>query len=178
MTDEGNNIWSYDFAERSGVTLDDNVTYVVTFKAEWEFEWDFDQVTCELIIGNDCFGDMAYLTGEKLEDASYTGTTAYIAEWVNADPDVYATPVRVTSEGGVNGELLPKGETFSSLFCTFVERYSLGIDDSIPLNGKTQKQTVDDLAKTLGLTDEERDRALKEMGFTEQDGNWVRSSEP
>ena len=117
---------------------------------------------------------MVYLTGEKLEDEYFP----YIAEWINADPAVYATPVRVTSEGNVNGELLPKGETFYSLFCTFVDRYSMGIDDSIPLNGKTQKQTVDDLAKTLGLTEEERDRALKETGFTEKNGSWERSSAP
>ena len=177
MTDEGNNIWSYDFSANN-FTLDDNETYIITFSAYWglDFSTSFgkDYRTFDLIIGKDCFGDMVYLTGEKLEDEYFP----YIAEWINADPAVYATPVRVTSEGNVNGELLPKGETFYSLFCTFVDRYSMGIDDSIPLNGKTQKQTVDDLAKTLGLTEEERDRALKETGFTEKNGSWERSSAP
>ena len=174
MTDEGNNIWSYDFAAYNDLTLDDNETYIITFTT-YGTTFDFDKlfVTFDLIIGNDCFGDMAYLTGEKIEDETFT---PYIAEWVNADPAVYATPVRITSEGDVNGEVLPKGKTFYSLYCAFLDRYSMGIDNTIQLQGKTQKQTVDDLAKTLGLTDEERDRALKEMGFTQQDGIWVRSS--
>ena len=180
MTDEGNNIWSYDFA--GGHTLDDNVTYLVTFKAEWDFEWDYDQVTFELIVGNDCFGDMAYLTGEKLENASYTDTTAYIAEWVNADPDVYATPVRITSRDNVIGEVLPKDETFYSKYCKYLKQYSY-IDDKKKYNyidaehveEKSDKQKIDEVAKTLGLTEEERDRALKEVGFTEKDGAWVRS---
>lgn len=173
MTDEGNNIWSYDFAAYNDLTLDDNETYIITFTT-YGTTFDFDKlfVTFDLIIGNDCFGDMAYLTGEKIEDETFT---PYIAEWVNADPAVYATPVRITSDGNVNGELLIKGETFYSKFCTFLDRYSMGIDDTIPIGGKTQKQTVDDLAKKLGLTDEERDRAIKEAGFVEQDGDLVRS---
>ena len=129
MTDEGNNIWSYDIAEKGaqyGFTLDDNSPYAVIFSADW------GRQSCDLIIGNDCLGDMAYLTGGKIEDGSYAGTPAYIAEWVNADPAVYATPVRITSDGNVNGELLIKGETFYSKFCSFVKRYSMGIDDNIP----------------------------------------------
>ena len=59
-----------------------------------------------------------------------------------------------------------------------INKTGMNFDDSIPLNGKTQKQTVDDLAKTLGLTEEERDRALKETGFTEKNGSWERSSAP
>ena len=44
-------------------------------------------------------------------------------------------------------------------------------------NGKTLKQPADDLAKTLGLTKEERDRAIREAGFTEQGGDLVRSDD-
>ena len=175
MTDEGNNIWSYDIAEKGaqyGFTLDDNSPYAVIFSA------DCGRQSCDLIIGNDCLGDMAYLTGGSVENPVDSNKSCDIAEWVNADPAVYATPVRINSEGNVKGEVLPKDETFYSKFCSFLDRYSMGIDDNIPIGGKTQKQTVDDLAKTLGLTDEERDRALKEMGFTEQDGTWVRSTVP
>lgn len=175
MTDEGDNIWSYDFSAHYAFAPDNNETYIIEFST---FDTDFvssdDFRTFDLIIGNDCLGDMAYLTGRRLE-ATFD---PYIAEWVNADPAVYATPVRITSDGNVNGEVLPKGETLYSLFCAFLKPYSMGIDDTVPLNGKTQKQMVYDLAKTLGLTDEERDRALKEMGFEEQDGNWIRSADP
>ena len=97
MTDEGNNIWSYDIAQY-GFTLDDNSSYGVFFAADWENQ------TCELTIGNDCLGDMAYLTGEKVENPVDPDIICDIAEWVNADPAVYATPVQGTSTGNVTSK--------------------------------------------------------------------------
>ena len=165
MTDEGNNIWSYDIAEK-GYTIDDSSSYGVIFSADW------DRQSCDLIIGNDCLGDMAYLTGESVENPVDPNKTCDIAEWVNADSAVYATPVKVTSLGNVIGEVLPKNETFYSMYCDFLNG---GIDRAIKENGKSAKQTADDVAKTLGLSKGERDRALKEADITEQDGGLARS---
>lgn len=171
MHNEGNNIWSCDL----GITLDDNQTYTISFHSiDTALDLEKDFTTCELIIGNDCFGDMVYLTGGKVEDISFSSKEDYIVEWVNADPSVYATIVRITSSDNVIGELLPKGDTFYSMFCRYLHRYSYIDDNSLP-NEKSDKQTIEEVAKTLGLTDEERDRALREAGFTEKDGAWIRS---
>ena len=171
MTDEGNNIWSYDIAEKGaqyGFTLDDNSSYGVIFSADWERQ------SCDLIIGNDCLGDMAYLTGGSVENPVDSNKSCDIAEWVNADPAVYATPVLVTSLGNVIGETLFKGETFYSTYCAFLES---GIDNAVKYSGKTAIETVDDFAKTLGLSKEERDRAFKEADITEQGDVLVRSGD-
>ena len=172
MTDEGNNIWSYDIAEagaRNGFTLDDNSNYVIRFSADW----DSERESYELFIGNDCLGDIAYLTGESVENYYLPARTSYIAEWVNSDPAVYATPVRITSTGNVIGEVLFKGDTFYSTYCAFVG--SGNIDWASMYYDYNLKETAEAVAKKLGLTEAERDRALKEAGFTEQDGNLVRS---
>ena len=168
MTDEGNNIWSYDIAQY-GFTLDDNSSYEVIFSADWKNQ------SYDLIIGNDCLGDMAYLTGGSVENPVDPYKICDIAEWVNADPAVYATPVQVTLTGNVIGETLFKSETFYSTYCGFLENT---IDRVIEYNGKTAKETADDVAKTLGLSKEERDRAFKETDITEQDGDLTRSGVP
>ena len=170
MTDEGNNIWSYDIAEKGaqyGFTLDDNSPYAVIFSADW------GRQSCDLIIGNDCLGDMAYLTGGSVENPVDSNKSCDIAEWVNADPAVYATPVLVTTLGNVIGETLFKGDTFYSTYCAFVG--SGNIDWASMYYDYNLKETAEAVAKKLGLTEAERDRALKEAGFTEQDGNLVRS---
>ena len=118
---------------------------------------------------------MAYLTGGSVENPVDSNKICDIAEWVNADPAVYATPVQVTLTGNVIGETLFKGETFYSTYCAFLENT---IDSVIKYNGKTAKETADDVAKTLGLSKEERDRAFKETDITEQDGDLTRSGVP
>ena len=149
MTDEGNNIWSYDIAEKGaqyGFTLDDNSPYAVIFSADW------GRQSCDLIIGNDCLGDMAYLTGGSVENPVDSNKSCDIAEWVNADPAVYATPVLVTTLGNVIGETLFKGDTFYSTYRAFLEN---NFDNAIKYSGKNAKETADDVAKTLGLSNEE-----------------------
>ena len=184
MTDEGNNIWSFDLAEKCaerGFALDDNASYMIIFSADsdvwdtYEDYWYNHVESFSLIFGNDCFGDMAYLTGGTIENAVDSDRTSYIAEWVNADPAVYATPVTVTASGNVIGEVLPKGETFYATYCRFLDS---NIDYASKLSGRTGKQTADDLAKTLGLTRKERDRAFKELGFKVKNGVLVRTAVP
>ena len=172
MTDEGNNIWSFDLAGR-GYTLDDNSSYGIIFTADW------GRQSYDLIIGNDCLGDMAYLTGGSVENPVDSNKICDIAEWVNADPAVYATPVLITSMGNVTGETLYKGDTFYSTYCAFLkDKGKSGIENVSKYNGKSPKQTADDVAKTLGLSKEERDRAFKEAGITEQDGDLIQSGVP
>ena len=168
MTNEGNNIWSYDIAEKSaqyGYTLYDNASYRIIFST------DTGEQAFDLVIGNDCYGDMAYLTGGSLENPVDSDKTVNIAEWVNADPAVYATPVTITSTGNIIGEVPPKGETLYSMYCDFLDR---GFNSYYESNGKTAKQNADDLAKKLGLTKEDRDRAFKDECITEQNGELVR----
>ena len=157
MTDEGNNIWSFDFAEKN-YELEDGAHYGVIVTADWGTQ------TCDLIFGKECFGDMIYMTGEMVENTVDASKRSYIIEWVNADPKKYATPVCVTSIGNVIGEVLWEGQTLYDCYADFVSRSDLS---EIPnYNGKTLRQTLDDMADALGLPEEEKLRAWKENGIT------------
>ena len=107
---------------------------------------------------------MIYMTGEMVENTVDASKRSYIIEWVNADPKKYATPVCVTSIGNVIGEVLWEGQTLYDCYADFVSRSDLS---EIPnYNGKTLRQTLDDMADALGLPEEEKLRAWKENGIT------------
>lgn len=152
MTNEGNNLWSYDFDEK-GITLEPNKQYGCIFTADWGVH------TCDLIIGTECLGDTAYCTGIRVENNVDANKKSYYVKWKNADSTKYAPPLCVTSIGNVVGEALWEGTTEYDLLLDFIMS---GLKYALKFNGKTAQQTIDDVAKDLGLSQEDVDRALAE----------------
>lgn len=167
MTDEGNGIWSFDL-DAKGITLDLSNAYGVIFTADWGLQ------TCDLIIGSDCLGDIAYCPGSDVENNVDSNKTSRIVKWANADPDIYGNPVCITAIGNVIGNAYWPGDSAYSMFVRFLSSTGRdGIDNAVKFNGKTVQQTIDDTAKALGLSAEEVDMAIDESG---RDFDWSGTS--
>ena len=147
MTDEGNNTWSYDLADK-GFNLDSSNSYGCIFTADWGMQ------TCDLILGSACIGDTAYCTGTTVENNVDSNKSSFVVKWKNADQSKYSNPVQITSTGKVIGEAYWPGETAESVFTKFLtsDNAKENLSNAIKYNGKTVQQTVDDSAAALGLS--------------------------
>ena len=147
MTDEGNNTWSYDLADK-GFNLDSSNSYGCIFTADWGMQ------TCDLILGSACIGDTAYCTGTTVENNVDSNKSSFVVKWKNADQSKYSNPVQITSTGKVIGEAYWPGETAESVFTKFLtsDNAKENLSNDIKYNGKTVQQTVDDSAAALGLS--------------------------
>ena len=162
MRDEGDNIWSFDLAEKQilNYMFRDGKSYGIIFTDDWGYQ------TTNLIIGSECVGDLSYMTGEVEENSIDCTRKDHVAEWVNADPQTYGVPLCITSLGNIIGETLFKGETEYSMYCHFLQ--SEGPDsilNAVKYTGKTKQEIADYTARELGLTEEEKQRAFRETGF-------------
>lgn len=160
MTNEGNNVWSFDFSEK-GIELDSRKQYGLIFTTDWENQ------TCDLIFSTECLGDMVYCDGRRVENSIDSNKNSLITEWVNADRSKYAPPVCITSSGNVIGEAYWTGETAYSLFVAFLTNkdYYRGLDWIIKFSGMSARETAEHVAEGLGLSDDEFDRAVEEAGI-------------
>ena len=147
MTDEGNNTWSYDLADK-GFNLDSSNSYGCIFTADWGMQ------TCDLFLGSACIGDTAYCTGTTVENNVDSNKSSFVVKWKNADQSKYSNPVQITSTGKVIGEAYWPGETAESVFTKFLtsDNAKENLSNAIKYNGKTVQQTVDDSAAALGLS--------------------------
>ena len=143
MTDEGGGIWSYNF-ENAGFSLDSNRNYSCIFTADWGIQ------TCDLIMGPEVMGDTAYCTGEMVENAVDSNKKSYIVKW---DSGYYGNPVCITSIGNLIGDTYWQGEDAVSVFYRFICTTGVSsIKNATKFNGKTEQQTIDDVAAKLGLS--------------------------
>ncbi len=168
MTDEGDNIWSFDLAAK-GFELDDSKEYGVIFTADWSTQ------TCDLIFGSACLGDLAYLDGGNIvENNLDSNKHSYYVEWANADRSTYAPPVAITSIGNVIGEAYWKGETPYGMFCNFLKSEGNdGIRNAAVFREEPMSQIADETAAKLGLTKEQQLQAYEETGFDPDANNPV-----
>lgn len=160
MTNEGDNVWSFDFSDK-GIQLDSRRQYGLIFTADWNIQ------TCDLIFSTECLGDMAYCDGRRTENAVDYNKNSLITEWVNADRSKYAPPISITSMGNVIGEAYWADENAYSLFMEFLtdeDDYS-GLGWIIKFSGMSARETAEHVAEGLGLSDEEFDRAVEEAGI-------------
>lgn len=159
MTDEGNNIWSFDFDQKY-ITLDPDKQYGIIFTADW------NQQTCDIIFDTSCLGDIAFCPGDLVEnnvDSSYR--KSLWVWWNNADPSKCAPPLCITSIGNLIGYVLWDGQTKYSILVDFIKSDGKdGLKNALKYNEKTCQQTIDDLAGWLGLTDDDVKRAIAESG--------------
>ena len=143
MTDEGGGIWSFDL-EKAGLSLDSNRNYGCIFTADWGVQ------TCELIIGPRSMGDTAYCTGETVENRVDSNKKSYIVKWRSGN---YGNPVCITSIGNLIGDTYWLGENAVSVFYRFISTTdAFSIKNATKFNGKTEQQTIDDIAAKLGLS--------------------------
>ena len=167
MTDEGGGIWSFDMSK---YPMSDSKNYACIFLTNTEAQ------TCDLLIGNPCLGDTAYCPGErdKVENTEDSNKKSWRVKWKKADPSRWGVPLAITSIGNIVGEALLPGQTKYDLFLTFLtDKGRHGVDNAIKFNGKTKQQTIDDTAKTLGLSLTDIKRAIWNSGRT--DLNWEES---
>ena len=159
MTDEGNNIWSFDL-DKLGIDLSSGI-YGCNFAADWGAQ------TCDLIIGAPCIGDTAYLTGDQVENNVDSNKKSYYVKWRKADASKYAPPRQITSIGNVIGEAYWEGEDAYKMLLNFIKSDGKdGLTNALKFNGKTVQQTLDDTAKALGLGQDDIEKAIKESGKT------------
>ena len=171
MTDEGNNIWSFDFAEK-GITLSEGKQYGIIITSDWGVQ------TCDIIFSTECLGDMLYAREATVENNIDSNKRSYVPEWVNADREIYAPPVCITSIGNVVGTAYWDDEDSYSLFKRFLSSFgSCSLSNAVKHNGKTARETAEYVADELGLTSDEFDRALDET-FVDLDNYvpWDRDS--
>jgi len=139
MKDEGNGIWSFDV---SSYPIGSN--YGCIFTADWGVQ------TCDLIIGADSIGDTAYCTGEQVENNVDSNKKSNVVKWKSGK---HGNPVCITSIGNVIGDAYWEGEDAISVFYKFISTDDASsIKNATKYNGKSEQQTIDDTAKTLGLS--------------------------
>ncbi len=158
MEDGGDGYWYMDFDAR-GISFDSSRAYACIFTADWAAQ------TCDLLFDTPCYGkDHAATTnGEQVENSSDSNKKSYLVHWAGVDNSLYAPPLQITSIGNIIGEAVPKGETKYSLFVTFLsttDEHSL--QNALKFNGKTEQQTIDDVAKAFGLGKDDVQKAVDE----------------
>lgn len=155
MTNEGNNIWSFDLLGK-GYTLDSNSNYGVIFTADWGMQ------TCDLIISKDNLGDIAYMTGNDVENSVDSNKRSFTAKWASR---INGSPIVITSIGNVIGDTFWKGEDAFSLMVRFLtsDGYD-GIDNAVKFNGMTYAETISYVGHALGLDDYDIEMAIRESG--------------
>ena len=137
MTDEGDGIYSFDFANR-GIELTGDHGYFCIFAAgtTWSLQ------TSDLLISPECFGHTASCTGKLVENNVDSEKKSYYVVWDNGvDRSKYAPPLTITSIGNVVGEALPPLTTKLDLLCNFL-LYNL--DNAREYSGKSDQQLLDE----------------------------------
>jgi LPXTG-motif cell wall-anchored protein len=169
MTYEDNNVWSFDF-DAKGIELDSGKQYGMIFTGDWNVQ------TCDIIWDPSIMGDTAYCTGDQVENNVDSNKKSYYVKWKNADASKYAPPVCITSIGNIIGEALWAGTTYYDMLVAFIKSDGTdGLSNALKYNGKTAQQTLDDIAKQWGLSQDDIEKAIKEAG-KEGQVDWKKSN--
>ena len=159
MTEEGNGIWSFDFAEK-GYEPEADRQYGLIFTGDWGVQ------TSDLIFDTSCLGDLAYVTGKCVENCYDSNKSSYEVEWLESDHDTYGSPVMITSIGNVVGRVFWEDENPQSMFKNFLTSDgSDGLWNALNFNGKTLENTVFDTGRALGLSDTQIREIAEEFGI-------------
>ena len=169
MKDEGGNKWSFDFGDK-GIEIESGKQYGMIFTGDWGVQ------TCDIIWDSSVMGDTAYCTGDQVENNVDSNKKSYYVKWKNADASKYAPPVCITSIGNIIGEALWSGTTYYDMLVNFIKSDgSDGLSNALKYNGKNAQQTLDDIAKQWGLSQDDIEKAIKEAG-KEGQVDWKKSN--
>ena len=166
MTHEGNGVFSYDLGAK-GITLDSSHAYGCIFTSDWSAQ------TCDLILGADSLGDTAYCTAEKIENNVDSNKKSQQVLWKSGK---YGNPKCITSIGNVIGSAYWPGEDAYSMFVKFLSSTGAdGLQNALKFNGKDEQTTVDDVAKELGLGQDDIEKAVAEAKAAGVTVNWKKA---
>ena len=155
-TNEGDGIWSFDFDDH-GISLYEGGSYYVMFSSDWNTD------TYPLLIGPECFGDTAYVTGNTIENPADSSKWSYEAKWKNADSSQFGPVLMITSIGNVTGSVVPPCTSRYLIFVDFLQNY---LENARMFSGKDDQMILDDTAKALGLDAGDVERAVAEAGVS------------
>lgn len=159
MTNEGNNIWSFDF-DQKGLSLDSSVQYSVIFLN------DIGLQTCDLLMDTTNFGDTAVCEADNFyENTDDSNKKSTVVRWKSG----HLGPKKaVTSLGHIVGEVVP---AFTSPYKMFVEFLANSGAKSMTnamqyANGKTAQEIIDEAGASLGLKRDDVKQAINEAATT------------
>ena len=157
MKSEGNGIYSYDLGEKD-IELKSDHQYAVNFAAgdRWSVQ------TCDLLIGEPCFGHTASCTGKLVENNIDSNKKNNEVFWDNGvDQSKYAPPLIITSIGNVIGNVPIKPQ-----YDMMVQFLSEMLTNAREYANKNDQQLIDDVASALGLGKDDVTKAIKETGVS------------
>ena len=155
--DDGDGIWTYDLDAKS-IYLEPGTLYGVIFSNENGMQ------TYNLLFGAECIGDTVYCDGsiyyESPADSSKSILSAF---WKNQDKSVFGPELCITSIGNVVGICVPRTTTTYAMFVDFLVTY---LDNARTYSSKDDQAIIDDIAKAIGLSIEETQKAITYSGVT------------
>ena len=155
MKDEGNDIWSYDFAAK-GITLDANKQYAIIFNA------DTGAQTCDLLMDSTCFGDTAICNKDvMIENTADSNKKSVEVRWKGGQ----LGPMKaITSLGHIVGDVVPAYTSPYKMFVKFLASLGKdGLQNALNYsNGKTAQEVIDETAANLGLKKDDVKQAIAE----------------
>lgn len=151
---ESDGRWSYDLSKVGG--LASGTYYGVIFSL------DTGMQTYDTLMGADCIGDTLYTNGTVYENPQDSSKTALAAFWKNHSSSQYGPVMQITSIGNLIGTCLPPGITATDLFNTFLNDW---LDSARTYSGKQDQQIIDDMASSLGLSQDSVEKLIKASGL-------------
>lgn len=146
-------LYSYDVTKAGGLTA--GTYYGVIFSV------DLGLQTYDTLMTSDCYGDTLYCDGTVYENPQDSSKTALAAFWKNHDASAYGPVMQITSIGNLIGTCCPPGVTAETLFNNFLTEW---LDDARTYSGKDDQAIIDDMCKSLGLSQDTADNLIKEAG--------------
>ena len=146
-------LYSYDVTKAG--TLTDGTYYGVIFSV------DIGLQTYDTLMTTACYGDTLYADGTIYENPQDSSKTAVAAFWKNQDKSAYGPVMQVTSIGNLIGTCLPPGVTAEGLFNDFLADW---LDDARLYSGKEDQAIIDDMAASLGLSQDTVEKLIKDAG--------------
>lgn len=146
-------LYSYDVTKAG--TLTDGTYYGVIFSV------DIGLQTYDTLMTTDCYGDTLYADGTIYENPQDSSKTAQAAFWKNHDKSTYGPVMQVTSIGNLIGTCLPPGVTAEGLFNDFLGDW---LDDARTYSGKDDQAIIDDMAASLGLSQDTVENLITNAG--------------
>lgn len=146
-------LYSYDVTKAGSLTA--GTYYGVIFSV------DIGLQTYDTLMTTDCYGDTLYSDGTIYENPQDSSKTCVAAFWKNHDKATYGPVMQVTSIGNLIGTCLPPGVTAEGLFNDFLVTW---LEDARTYSGKEDQAIIDDMANSLGLSQDTVESLIKEAG--------------
>lgn len=152
--DNGDGTFTYDLSK---VTIESGTLYAVIFSA------DTGMQTYDLLFDSTCSGDTAYCDGTTYENPVDSTKTGQAAFWKNQDKNKFGPVKQVTSIGNIVGTCIPSTTSAYSMFTSFL---TANLTSAQTSSGKDDQTLIDDVAKELGLYQDDVEKAIKETGVS------------